>query len=151
MSSIAATTSELICQATIKKRLWPTSSISEVRGDGGRNLRLRCRRRRSRWWRAGRAVGRSREAGAAAGRRRRPCQAVRRSSPNPAVVVRLYGARVSSFRFRKPRTEVGFLGAPLRVCSATEERLALSPMLGRSEEHTSELQSRQYLVCRLLL
>src|SRR3712207_7478522 len=25
------------------------------------------------------------------------------------------------------------------------------PVLGRSEEHTSELQSRQYLVCRLLL
>src|SRR3712207_8844718 len=25
------------------------------------------------------------------------------------------------------------------------------PRLGRSEEHTSELQSRQYLVCRLLL
>src|SRR3712207_6857619 len=25
------------------------------------------------------------------------------------------------------------------------------PCLGRSEEHTSELQSRQYLVCRLLL
>src|SRR3712207_7322461 len=30
------------------------------------------------------------------------------------------------------------------------ERLALEPVL-RSEEHTSELQSRQYLVCRLLL
>src|SRR3712207_6964910 len=31
--------------------------------------------------------------------------------------------------------------------------LALPPLigLGRSEEHTSELQSRQYLVCRLLL
>src|SRR3712207_7064574 len=28
---------------------------------------------------------------------------------------------------------------------------ASSPMHGRSEEHTSELQSRQYLVCRLLL
>src|SRR3712207_8887383 len=27
----------------------------------------------------------------------------------------------------------------------------LIPMLHRSEEHTSELQSRQYLVCRLLL
>src|SRR3712207_7402528 len=27
----------------------------------------------------------------------------------------------------------------------------LFPKLGRSEEHTSELQSRQYLVCRLLL
>src|SRR3712207_8823133 len=26
-----------------------------------------------------------------------------------------------------------------------------TPMTGRSEEHTSELQSRQYLVCRLLL
>src|SRR3712207_7043624 len=25
------------------------------------------------------------------------------------------------------------------------------PLRGRSEEHTSELQSRQYLVCRLLL
>src|SRR3712207_7061474 len=28
---------------------------------------------------------------------------------------------------------------------------SLSPPLSRSEEHTSELQSRQYLVCRLLL
>src|SRR3712207_7787653 len=28
---------------------------------------------------------------------------------------------------------------------------ACSPSCGRSEEHTSELQSRQYLVCRLLL
>src|SRR3712207_7551456 len=27
----------------------------------------------------------------------------------------------------------------------------LSALLARSEEHTSELQSRQYLVCRLLL
>src|SRR3712207_8919012 len=29
--------------------------------------------------------------------------------------------------------------------------LLLSDQLARSEEHTSELQSRQYLVCRLLL
>src|SRR3712207_7620403 len=28
---------------------------------------------------------------------------------------------------------------------------ALSELMTRSEEHTSELQSRQYLVCRLLL
>src|SRR3712207_7580661 len=27
----------------------------------------------------------------------------------------------------------------------------LCPLVSRSEEHTSELQSRQYLVCRLLL
>src|SRR3712207_7847364 len=33
---------------------------------------------------------------------------------------------------------------------STSENL-LSGMWGRSEEHTSELQSRQYLVCRLLL
>src|SRR3712207_7787612 len=29
--------------------------------------------------------------------------------------------------------------------------LAMDTLGGRSEEHTSELQSRQYLVCRLLL
>src|SRR3712207_8267968 len=33
--------------------------------------------------------------------------------------------------------------------AAAKLRLAVLP--GRSEEHTSELQSRQYLVCRLLL
>src|SRR3712207_7597169 len=37
---------------------------------------------------------------------------------------------------------------PLRQLRAAPPRDALS---GRSEEHTSELQSRQYLVCRLLL
>src|SRR3712207_7511112 len=31
------------------------------------------------------------------------------------------------------------------------DRRARRAALGRSEEHTSELQSRQYLVCRLLL
>src|SRR3712207_8454234 len=31
------------------------------------------------------------------------------------------------------------------------ERAVAAPVRGRSEEHTSELQSRQYLVCRLLL
>src|SRR3712207_7495888 len=36
-------------------------------------------------------------------------------------------------------THLEFLGLLLRV------------LVGRSEEHTSELQSRQYLVCRLLL
>src|SRR3712207_7528487 len=34
---------------------------------------------------------------------------------------------------------------------AHEEDAAGEVVLGRSEEHTSELQSRQYLVCRLLL
>src|SRR3712207_8771635 len=35
--------------------------------------------------------------------------------------------------------------------SATATRAASSSTGSRSEEHTSELQSRQYLVCRLLL
>src|SRR3712207_8072717 len=36
-----------------------------------------------------------------------------------------------------------------RRCSSSS--WSISAMGGRSEEHTSELQSRQYLVCRLLL
>src|SRR3712207_8162447 len=35
--------------------------------------------------------------------------------------------------------------------SETETFVALRAHVDRSEEHTSELQSRQYLVCRLLL
>src|SRR3712207_7500631 len=41
--------------------------------------------------------------------------------------------------------------APVRCDLVRVLRLPLSHMLLRSEEHTSELQSRQYLVCRLLL
>src|SRR5690554_7624191 len=33
----------------------------------------------------------------------------------------------------------------------TIELVPLTPVVGRSEEHTSELQSRPHLVCRLLL
>src|ERR1035437_10580288 len=36
-------------------------------------------------------------------------------------------------------------------CSTTRLDPRCSRMITRSEEHTSELQSRQYLVCRLLL
>src|SRR3712207_7676794 len=39
------------------------------------------------------------------------------------------------------------VGAGLSSSAALESAVALA----RSEEHTSELQSRQYLVCRLLL
>src|SRR3712207_8400642 len=37
------------------------------------------------------------------------------------------------------------------VCTALAEVATLGHPSQRSEEHTSELQSRQYLVCRLLL
>src|SRR3712207_7521482 len=43
-----------------------------------------------------------------------------------------------------PREGQGRAGAPSR-------RHGAAPSAPRSEEHTSELQSRQYLVCRLLL
>src|SRR2546426_3288958 len=39
----------------------------------------------------------------------------------------------------------------IRVSSIKPVVLALPPLLGRSEEHTSELQSPCNLVCRLLL
>src|SRR3712207_8345922 len=44
---------------------------------------------------------------------------------------------------------VGAVGPPPPALAAPA--LAPPPCLRRSEEHTSELQSRQYLVCRLLL
>src|SRR3712207_7012008 len=43
-------------------------------------------------------------------------------------------------------------GDPLQRSERAAARPVLeSDLLARSEEHTSELQSRQYLVCRLLL
>src|SRR3712207_7675184 len=56
------------------------------------------------------------------------------------------------YRFSVPET-VG-AGGELREPGTRTEVVALPPGLDdsrRSEEHTSELQSRQYLVCRLLL
>src|SRR3712207_7262960 len=47
---------------------------------------------------------------------------------------------------------LGGVGAGGRHLAQDEVLLAQRPqVVGRSEEHTSELQSRQYLVCRLLL
>src|SRR3712207_7190739 len=46
---------------------------------------------------------------------------------------------------------VGQLGEERMVAEATRDEAAVGALMPRSEEHTSELQSRQYLVCRLLL
>src|SRR3712207_8136600 len=48
------------------------------------------------------------------------------------------------------RAVAGEAGVPFFSLSASEFVEAIVG-IGRSEEHTSELQSRQYLVCRLLL
>src|SRR3712207_7480592 len=53
----------------------------------------------------------------------------------------LVGARLAAGRAQDPARFAALL--------ATEKVTVTEP--GRSEEHTSELQSRQYLVCRLLL
>src|SRR5258707_14998327 len=51
------------------------------------------------------------------------------------------------FRSR-PRSAAELLALPRRAPRRPDRGLAAA---NRSEEHTSELQSRQYLVCRLLL
>src|SRR3712207_8294900 len=60
--------------------------------------------------------------------------------------------------FRSSRaTRPSHLVAPVRKLSRARPSCPCRPLRptcrrrGRSEEHTSELQSRQYLVCRLLL
>src|SRR3712207_8167731 len=56
----------------------------------------------------------------------------------------LCGERITQYTFFSVGSGTGpATRAPVRV--------TVSTILRRSEEHTSELQSRQYLVCRLLL
>src|SRR3712207_8418806 len=43
------------------------------------------------------------------------------------------------------------LGLPIQAAFLIWKPVCVAVLFGRSEEHTSELQSRQYLVCRLLL
>src|SRR5947209_15554631 len=52
------------------------------------------------------------------------------------------------------RARASRLAVPIVCRNAACDDLAMGEIIvysGRSEEHTSELQSRQYLVCRLLL
>src|SRR3712207_7335916 len=66
----------------------------------------------------------------------------------PADVALMWGLRDGSRRGPKPSLTVeDITRAAIELADA--EGLAAVSM--RSEEHTSELQSRQYLVCRLLL
>src|SRR3712207_8394695 len=68
-----------------------------------------------------------------------------RSSPGSAAG----GARARRRRTRCSSTSTGSCSGSTR-CTSTDWR-SPGTATGRSEEHTSELQSRQYLVCRLLL
>src|SRR3712207_8470503 len=78
-----------------------------------------------------------------------------------SVEVRVDDARPGRQRVRVVERALarGRLGPDVVVVGAGVEKAAthdgppsgISPARRRSEEHTSELQSRQYLVCRLLL
>src|SRR3712207_7454607 len=69
-----------------------------------------------------------------------------RSHGRPA---RLRAVRSLEGRGRRPLRSAGGRGGPRTRAGRRQGVLDGEP--GRSEEHTSELQSRQYLVCRLLL
>src|SRR3712207_7558812 len=63
------------------------------------------------------------------------------------------GRSAASARIDDSAMSVNSAGAPRtnRSYSSSSCRCCFSASSQRSEEHTSELQSRQYLVCRLLL
>src|SRR3712207_7979343 len=63
----------------------------------------------------------------------------------------LFRSRRATSASTRARKACSASGAPVRPSSSgSVESLRIRPSR-RSEEHTSELQSRQYLVCRLLL
>src|SRR3712207_8881002 len=73
------------------------------------------------------------------------------------TLFRSVGAARREVRDRRPRTEAVRAPTSCRPARRTTTSPACAvvscawTLAGRSEEHTSELQSRQYLVCRLLL
>src|SRR5947209_16155104 len=82
--------------------------------------------------------------------------ATRFLAPDPFIFLRIKGERIlimSDLEVDRARA-TATVDAVLSY-SEYEERLkrrgVMSPGAVRSEDHTSELQSRQYLVCRLLL
>src|SRR5438445_2328329 len=64
--------------------------------------------------------------------------------------IRLAGNKTLDVLLVDARIIVGVHRSELQALKA-RSKLAKPLLLERSEEHTSELQSRQYLVCRLLL
>src|SRR3712207_8622269 len=56
---------------------------------------------------------------------------------------------ITGFRIDAGAGTLAAIPGSTRTIDGNQDRFAPDPL--RSEEHTSELQSRQYLVCRLLL
>src|SRR3712207_8851874 len=72
-----------------------------------------------------------------------------RSQADGLVAVLAEDQRLAVFEVERVVGLGGLVGGV--VVGAVVEDVAVLVDLDRSEEHTSELQSRQYLVCRLLL
>src|SRR6266508_1957752 len=80
--------------------------------------------------------------------RRKPCLAVNREFDEGPAPSRGLRTRVRS-RFDRQRRTLRHRGRRPTLASGSAPSPA--PRRGRSEEHTSELQSRGHIVCRLLL
>src|SRR3712207_7023883 len=63
----------------------------------------------------------------------------------------LFRSRLQGVRLRQGPVDVRPRGLHADQARDDQHRRLSPDMVLRSEEHTSELQSRQYLVCRLLL
>src|SRR3712207_8612449 len=76
-----------------------------------------------------------------------------RSAPDgPHARAALHGRDVEADAARRSDEDLHALGRRHRRLLPDDEHARDGPVpRARSEEHTSELQSRQYLVCRLLL
>src|SRR5258707_7453978 len=80
-----------------------------------------------------------------------PCAPPSASTPLP-MKMKAPGLR-SSISVKSSPAVIGLVLPSTFVSPTTEEAALIATCVcsARSEEHTSELQSRQYLVCRLLL
>src|SRR3712207_1134048 len=78
-----------------------------------------------------------------------------RSEPQIAAsdtrTIASFGCSIAGTSFSSTRTLYGPRYTIARMGGLCPARAGRHPEFRRSEEHTSELQSRQYLVCRLLL
>src|SRR3712207_8968505 len=72
-------------------------------------------------------------------------------SPASYVVVDYSQMSLEEIDAVLPLIRFGLEAGRLRYCGRFDDRGTKDLFAVRSEEHTSELQSRQYLVCRLLL
>src|SRR5690606_4442038 len=68
-----------------------------------------------------------------------------------SITTALEASSAATHRFCSTRSTAVSAVALTSASTTDSTTIGASPLVGRSEEHTSELQSRENLVCRLLL